>query len=103
MVTTAARERRALLDARRPEIEAVLSAYGASSPELFGSVARGDATATSDIDLLVDLDDCGNPLMRVAGLSEELSEVLGVRVDVVSESLLRKALAAEVARDRTPL
>ena len=103
MVTAATRARRALLSARRPEIDAVLIAYGASSPEIFGSVARGDATATSDIDLLVDLDDCGNPLMRVAGLSEELSDVLGVRVDVVSEGLLRKALAVEVARDRIPL
>jgi len=68
----------------------VLRRYGASNPRLFGSVARGDAGPDSDIDLLVDLEPGrGNPLLRVAGMGEELSLLLGVRVDVVSEELLR--------------
>jgi len=68
----------------------VLRRYGASNPRVFGSVARGDADADSDIDLLVDLaPDAGNPLLRVAGVGEELSLLLGVPVDVVCEQLLR--------------
>ena len=68
----------------------MLRRYGASHPRLFGSVARGDAEPDSDIDILVDLDPhSGNPLMRISGMSEELSEILGVRVDVVCDELLR--------------
>lgn len=41
-------------------------------------MARGDANADSDLDLLVDLlPHAGNALLRVAGMSEELSEVVG--------------------------
>lgn len=81
---------RARLDRHHDEVHAVLRQYGASNPRLFGSVARGDADHASDIDLLVDLDpDGGNALLRVAGMSEELSHLLGVPVDVVCEELLR--------------
>lgn len=73
----------------------VLHRYRASNPRLFGSVARGDAGPDSDIDILVDLDPAGgNSLMRVAGMSEELSQLLDVRVDVVSEELLRDRISA---------
>jgi uncharacterized protein len=69
--TTHADDLRAKLDQYRPEVENVLRRYGASNPRLFGSVARGDASPDSDIDLLVDLDpDRGNPLLRVSGMSE---------------------------------
>jgi predicted nucleotidyltransferase len=52
------------------------------------------------VDLLVDLaPDGGNELMRVAGIAEELSELLGVRVDVVSASLLRDEVSATALAD----
>lgn len=80
----------AKLRLRSAEVHAVLGRYRASNPRLFGSVARGNAGPDSDIDILVDLDpNDGNPLMRVAGMGEELSELLGVRVDVVCDELLR--------------
>jgi predicted nucleotidyltransferase len=78
------------------------SSSAGSQPPTFGSVARGDARSESDIDLLVDLmPGGGNELLRVARIAEELSELLGTRVDVVATSLLRgevsaSALAASV-------
>lgn len=86
----------------RTAIGGILRSHLAVNPRLFGSVARGDATADSDIDLLVDLlPGGGNELMRVAGFSEELSQLLGRRVDVVASSLLRdgvsKSAMAEAA------
>lgn len=82
----------------------MLRRYGASNPRLFGSVARGDAGPDSDIDLLVDLDPGGgNPLMRVAGMSEELSLLLGVRVDVVSDELLREHVSAAARAEAVAL
>lgn len=91
----------ARLNVHRDEVESVLHRYGASNPRLFGSVARRDADADSDIDLLVDVDpDAGNPLLLVAGMSEELSLLLGVPVDVVCEQLLRDGVHA-TAHDET--
>lgn len=91
--------REALLS-RRDAVAEILDRYAAVRPRVFGSVAHGDATSTSDIDLLVDLlPDRGNPLMRVAGIGEELSELLGVRVDVVTQDLLRDPVSATALLD----
>lgn len=78
----------------------ILAKYGAGSARVFGSVARGDAHPSSDLDLLVDLiSGAGNELLRVAGLSEELSALLDVRVDVVTASLLRDEVSASALAD----
>jgi predicted nucleotidyltransferase len=91
---------RAALTAQGDRVAEVLDRYAAVNPRLFGSVARGDAGEGSDLDLLVDLlPTGGNELMRVAGLCEELSELLGVRVDVVAPTLLREAVSATALAD----
>lgn len=78
----------------------VLDRYAAANPRVFGSVARGDAGEDSDIDLLVDLaPSAGNELLRVAGISEELSDLLGVKVDVAAASLLRNEVSATALAD----
>lgn len=90
VVTSESVSLRTLIADHRPAIGGILRSYLAVNPRLFGSVARGNATADSDIDLLVDLlPGGGNELMRVTGISEELSQLLGRRVDVVTSSLLR--------------
>lgn len=91
---------RAAVAAQRGALDAILARYGAVNPRLFGSVARGDATSSSDLDLLVDLLPArGNELLRVAGIAEELGEVLGMRVDVVSTTLLRSDVSASALSD----
>lgn len=98
--TTASLRIRLTLAEHRAGVIDVLQRYGASNPRLFGSAARGDARRDSDLDLLVDLDPGGgNELLRVAGLTEELSTLLGVRVDVVAASLLRDAVSATAQAD----
>ncbi|WKK71502.1 nucleotidyltransferase domain-containing protein [Rathayibacter oskolensis] len=82
----------------------MLARYGASNPRLFGSVARGDAHAGSDIDPIVDLEaGAGTPLLRDAGIEEELSRALGVRVDVAAEALLREPVSVTAHRDMVAL
>lgn len=90
--------------AHRGELDDVLLRYGASNLRLFGSVARGDAHPGSDIDVIVDLDpDAGNALLRIAGIGEEFSHILGAQVDVVTESLLRDAVSANAQREAVAL
>lgn len=69
---------------------------------VFGSVARGDDTETSDIDLLVDLD-AGVSLVGLIGLERELSEILGRKVDVVPARNLKPELAARVLAEAVEL
>lgn len=91
---------RAALRQHKDGMTAILDSYGATNPRVFGSVARGDARETSDVDLLVDLlPGRGNELMRVAGISEELSMLLGVQVDVVADELLRREVSATALAD----
>ena len=98
--TAATLRLRAALKLHGSRIGDVLDWYGATNPRLFGSVARGDAREDSDLDLLVDLArGTGSELLRVSGLAEELSELLGVRVDVVAAPLPRDEVSATASGD----
>ena len=68
----------------RARVEPIAKKYGLAAVYLFGSYARGDATASSDVDLLVDLS--GSPVrgLMFARLYNELEEALGVRIDLVT-------------------
>ncbi len=74
----------------------------AHNVRVFGSVARGEDTATSDVDLLVDLED-GVSLVVLAGLKREVSELLGVEVDVVPAATLKARVRNEVLAEAIPL
>jgi uncharacterized protein len=74
---------------RRAEIIALAARHGASHVRIFGSVARGDAGETSDLDLLVRFEP-DRSLIDHGLLIEELQGLLHVAVDVVSEGALRK-------------
>lgn len=67
----------------REELLSVARRHGASNVRVFGSVARGDSTAESDVDFLVDMEP-GRSLFDLAGLWRELESVLKRRVDVIS-------------------
>lgn len=88
------RHRRALID--------IAARRGARNVRVFGSVARGDDTDTSDIDLLVDLD-VGVGVVSLAGLTRELAELLGVDVDVVPSAALKHAIRDEVLSEAIAL
>lgn len=92
----------ASLRARRFEIEAVAERRGARNLWVFGSVARGEARITSDVDLLVDLDpDRG--LFDLGGLTLDLADLLGTRVDVVTRPSLDDRMRTRVLEEAVPL
>jgi uncharacterized protein len=94
---------RALIEAHHDEFVALLTKYGATNPRLFGSVARGEATADSDIDLMVDMMPSPKDLWSTLCLSADLEEILGTRVDVVCEQLLRTRVTDRAKEDMVPL
>lgn len=69
---------------------------------VFGSVARGDADETSDLDLIVRFEP-GRSLIDHGMLIEELQELLGVKVDVVGEGGMRDRFGARVIQEAVPL
>jgi predicted nucleotidyltransferase len=73
---------------KRTEIVRSGEVYGVRNIRVFGSVARGDNNAASDVDLLVDLDQ-GRTLFDLAGFVADVQDLLGVRVDVVTVGGLR--------------
>jgi predicted nucleotidyltransferase len=75
-----------------------LTELGVSSLSLFGSVARGDSTETSDIDLLVRFEGRAT-FDRYMDLKLFLEDLLGCRVDLVTEHALRKEVRAQVERE----
>lgn len=96
---------RALIDERRGEFRALLARYGASSPRLFGSVARGTAVGGSDIDILVEMDPAdGNLLMRASGLMEETRALFGRDdIDVFPIQLLKRPVSTSALADAVAL
>lgn len=92
----------ALGTAKREEIKKLAANYGAHNVRLFGSVARREARSDSDIDLLVDLGP-DRSLFDLGGLLMELQDLLGCKVDVVTERGLRPRIRERVLRDAVPL
>jgi hypothetical protein len=73
-----------LLKEKREEILGIAKKHGVSNVRVFGSVGRAEADPDSDVDLLVDLEE-GQSLFDLGGFLMDVQDVLGVKVDVVTE------------------
>ncbi|MEJ5300652.1 MAG: nucleotidyltransferase family protein [Thermodesulforhabdaceae bacterium] len=87
---------------KREEILRLCAKYGARNVRVFGSVVRGEADACSDIDFLVELES-GRTLFDLGGLQYELEELLGCRVDVVTERGLKRRIREKVLKEAVPI
>lgn len=88
------RHRRRLLDAGRQ--------HGVQRIRVFGSVARGEDEAASDIDLLVDLEP-GRTLLDLAAFRRHAEEILGTPVDVATPDILKERIRADALTGAVPL
>ena len=86
------------LKANRDEILRIATKHGARNVRVFGSVARGEATEQSDVDFLVDMEP-GRSLLDRAGLLVDLEELLGRKVDVATERVLKPSIRDRVFRE----
>lgn len=87
-----------LLREKREEILRIAARHGARNVRVFGSAARGEAKEASDIDFLVEFEP-GRSLLDHSALVLDLQELLGCKVDVVTEGglywLLRRRILKE--------
>lgn len=90
------------LRVKREEILQIAEKHGARTVRIFGSVARGEADAASDLDLLVEMEP-GRSLLDLGGFLMELQDLLGCRVDVVTEKGLRERIRERVLREAVAL
>jgi predicted nucleotidyltransferase len=72
------------LRARRDEILGQAAAHGAHNVRVFGSAASGEGGPVSDVDLLVEMEP-GRSLFDFVGLWQDLEDLLGISVDLLSE------------------
>ena len=91
-----------LLTKKREEILRVAARHGAYNVRVFGSMARGEATAESDIDFLVDMES-GRSLLDLGGLLMDLRTLFDRDVDVVTENGLRIRIRNRVLREAVRL
>ncbi len=91
-----------LLRDKREEILRIAASHGARNVRIFGSVARGEADETSDIDFLVDMEP-NRSLFDVGALLSDLRELLGRKVDVVSEKGIYWLLRRRILKEAKPL
>jgi predicted nucleotidyltransferase len=87
---------------KRDDILRVAAKRGAHNIRIFGSVARGESDANSDIDFLVDLEP-DRSLFDLSGLLIDLEAMLQTEVDVVTERGLRARIRDRVLREAVPL
>ncbi len=90
------------LKGRRHEILEVAARHGARNVRVFGSIAHGEATSGSDLDLIVDMEP-GRTLLDLVGLWQDLQELLGAGVDVVTEGGISPYLRERILGEAIPL
>jgi hypothetical protein len=91
-----------LLKDKREDILRIAAKHGARNVRIFGSAARGEADDQSDIDILVEMEP-GRSLFDLGGLLMDLQDLLGRKVDVVTEKGLRERVRERALKEAVPL
>ena len=90
------------LKAKRTDILRLAGRHGATDVRIFGSVARGEAGSDSDVDFLVKMAPERSLLDHVA-LWQDLEDLLGRKVDLVSEKALHRLMRDQILKEAVPL
>jgi len=87
---------------KRDEILAIAARYGARDVRVFGSRARGEGGPDSDVDLLIKLE-AGRTLLDIVAIKQDLEDLLGCRVDVVTEGAISRFIRNQVLTEAIAL
>jgi predicted nucleotidyltransferase len=91
-----------LIRIRRADILRIAHENGATRVRIFGSMARGTAREESDLDLLIDLEP-DRDLLDIVAIKQDLEDLLGREVHVVTEGAVSPYIRDEVLRSAIPL
>ncbi|ACK66958.1 DNA polymerase beta domain protein region [Rippkaea orientalis PCC 8801] len=92
-----------LIQNKREDILKIATKHGAFNVRVFGSVARGEENENSDIDFLIDYDLAKTSPWFPGGLLVDLEELLGCKVDVVTEKSLNHLIKERVLKEAIKL
>jgi len=90
------------LSNKRDEILRISAAHGAKHLRIFGSVSRGEATERSDVDILVSLEP-GRSILDIVAIKQDLEDLLGCKVDVVTEDAVSPYIREQVLKESVSL
>lgn len=90
------------LVSNRAAIRHVVESHHACNARVFGSVLRGQDTALSDLDILIDPTP-DTTLFDIGAIRHELGELLGVQVDVLTPNALPEAFRDQVLAEARPV
>lgn len=91
-----------LLKVNREKILELAAAHGARNVRIFGSAARGEASPESDIDILVEMKP-GRSLLDLVSLWQDLEDLLGRKVDVITDGGISPYLQDKIYAEAVPL
>ena len=86
----------------RDEILRIAAVHGASEVRIFGSAARGRVGPSSDVDILVKLEP-GRSLLDIVAIKQDLEDLLGRKVDVVTEAAISPYIRDRVLKEAVSL
>lgn len=90
------------INRRREEILDIARKFGAKNVRVFGSVARGEEGPESDIDIIVEMEK-GSSLLDIIAIKQDIEELLGRKVDVVTEASISPYIRDEVLKEAVNL
>ena len=90
------------LQENRDEILSIAARYGARNVRVFGSRARGEGKPGSDVDLLIRLE-AGRTLLDLVAIKQDLEDLLGCKVDVVTEGAVSRFIKNKVLAEAVAL
>lgn len=91
-----------ILQAHRDDVRRIIAARRVLNPRVFGSVARGEDTEDSDLDILVD-PTAETTLFDIGAIRHELGALLGVRVDVLTPKALPRTFRDRALAEAVPV
>lgn len=90
------------IKSKREAILEIAKKYGATKLRVFGSVARGEESPESDIDIIVEMEK-GSSLLDIIAIKQDIEELLGRKVDIVTEASISPYIRDTVLREAVNL
>jgi len=90
------------IDEIKEKIIPILKQYGVTKAGIFGSVVRGEATESSDIDILVEIES-DMSLLDFVGLKLDLEEALGKKVDLGEYCTIKPIIKDQILSEEVPI